>query len=215
MNFLLISPEDERKLSELRNTVKARLGEKRYSHTISVERTAYELASHLLPDNAYDICVAALLHDVTKEMSIDEHIDILDGAGITVTDEDMTTPGILHSFSADIYCRKNFSEYVNNDILSAIKNHTVGSNSMSVFDKIIFISDFIEETRKYEACINLRKFLLSEISKAESCEDKKRALTKACLLAIEATEKSLIAKVAPVNSRMLLTKASLLEELKR
>ncbi len=215
MNFLLISPENEQKLCELRNTVKARLGEKRYLHTLSVERTACELASHLLPDMAYDICVAALLHDVTKEMSIDAHIAILDSAGIALTDEDMTTPGILHSFSADIYCQRNFSEYVNNNILSAIKKHTVGADSMSVFDKIVFISDFIEETRKYEACINLRKLLFSEISVAESYDDKKRSVTKACLLAIEATEKSLKAKDTPVNSRMLLTKASLIEELKR
>ena len=213
MKYPKFSPEQELKLSELRGKLKALLSEKRYSHTLYVEKTAYELASVILPDRIYDICVAAILHDATKEFSAKEHIALIESENTSLTDEDKATEGILHSFSAPVFCRKEFSEYVNKDILSAIKNHTVGSPSMSNFDKIVFISDFIEESRKYKACIELRRWLLSEISSEKKYEDKIYSLNKACLLAILATEESLKAKDATVNSRMLLTKDSLVRQL--
>jgi len=208
-----ISPENEIKLNELRSRIKEILSEKRYAHTLFVEKTARALALDLMPERVYDICVAAILHDATKELPKTEHINIIESENEILTDEDKTTDGILHSFSAPLFCRKEFSKYVNNDILSAVKNHTVGSPSMSVFDKIIFISDFIEESRKYKSCIEIRNWLLAEFSRKKKYEDKIYCLNKACLLAILATEESLKQRGAAVNSRMLLTKDSLVRQL--
>lgn len=215
MSSLNLSCEQELALEALRGKVKALLSEKRYAHTASVEKTATVLAEILIPTCVYNVRVAAILHDVTKELPVDTHIELLKSSGIPLSEEDTATEGVLHSFSAPEYCRLNFAEYVNNDILSAIKNHTVGAPDMTLFDKIVFISDFIEETRRYEACVETRRWLLTQLPLAQGYEAKARCLDEACLMAILATEKSLNIKGAKINSRMLLTKDSLMQSIKQ
>ena len=58
---------------------------------------------------------------------------------------------------------------------------------MSLFDEIIFISDYIEEGRCYDASIKIRDELFSSLALAKSYEEKLSALHKATLSSIEST----------------------------
>ena len=66
----------EETLAALRNDVKKRMSEKRYNHTLEVEKMAHRIAELYAPDRVGLVRAAALLHDITKELSVEQHIDI-------------------------------------------------------------------------------------------------------------------------------------------
>ena len=129
----------EIKLSELREKLKLLLSAKRFSHTIGVEKCAAAIGAVLMPDSIEELRAAALLHDVAKEICIDEQLELLRESKFPLTDEDAATAGVIHSFTAPLIIKRDFPDFANDNILSSVEKHTVGAESMSVFDKIIFI----------------------------------------------------------------------------
>jgi ribosome-associated protein len=90
-------------------------------------------------------------------------------------------PQLWHSFTGGAVVKDEFPDYANDNVLSAIVNHTVGSPDMSVFDEIILLSDYIEEGRTYKNCIEVRENFFDEINNAHSYEDKILALHNATI----------------------------------
>lgn len=198
-------------LVSLRAEVAKRVSQKRFSHVLGVERCAAELATYILPEKLYELRAAAILHDVTKEIPYAEQIKILEDAGISLTDEDRATEGVLHSFTAPVIVKRDFEAFATDDILAAVRNHTVGDEDMSTFEKIIFISDYAEDTRTYESCKAVRKMLFENI--AELCmEERLNRLDKACLASIDGALEALKRCSRPINSRMYKTRNSLLKK---
>ena len=63
----------EKMLAELRERVKPYLTDKRYLHTLAVEEEAAALGSVYLPSDISRLRAAALLHDITKKLTAEEH----------------------------------------------------------------------------------------------------------------------------------------------
>ena len=116
----------EQQISDLRSRVKKRLSEKRFKHTLGVEKAAVYLAEKCISDSIDEIRVAALLHDISKEYSEAEHLEIIDLNNISLTDEDKASVALLHSITGPCVVERDFSEYATDRVLSAIRNHTVG-----------------------------------------------------------------------------------------
>ena len=57
----------ESDISALREKVRDYLTEKRYAHTLAVEREAQFLGGIYLPEKIKELRCAALLHDITKK----------------------------------------------------------------------------------------------------------------------------------------------------
>lgn len=197
-------------LDELRKSIGARLSEKRFVHTLGVEECANFLGRLLLPDRVDELRAAALLHDVAKEMNVNEQLSIIDAYAIEATREDLDTLPAIHSFAAVAVILRDFPVFATSDILSAVKNHTLGAPGMSLFDKIIYISDFIEIGRDYSNCKIVREYLLSAITVAKSQEEMLSLLNKAIIMSIDFTIGALERKGSSVNSKTLAFKTSLL-----
>ena len=191
----------ENDVSMLRSSVMSGMSEKRYQHTLGVERMARFLASHLLPDRVEELAAAALLHDISKEIPIDVQIEMLEKDGFQLTDEDIKTPGVIHSFSGPVVIKNQYYDFASDDVLKAVRSHTIGAETMSVFDKIIFVSDYTEDTRTYQSCIEVRNFLISGFENL-SYEDKLKRLNKACALSIQGTIDAILRAGKPINSRI-------------
>ena len=196
------------KLSLLRIAVAKRMGEKRFLHTLGVESAAKRLGEVLLPDKVYELRAAALLHDVTKELSYEESLLLLKGASEELPEQVLSTPAVLHSFTAPLVIKRDFHEYASEEILSAVRKHTLGDRDMSIFDEIIFIADYVEDGRSYQPCVSVRDKLFSSL-----LEEGVTALHKACVEAIRNTECSLIEKGKTVNPISALAKTSLLSKI--
>lgn len=179
------------------------MSEKRFVHTLGVKNMASFLGSQLGLDVS-ELMAAALLHDVAKEIPIDIQIDMLESNGFSLTDEDRATPGIIHSFSAPIVVRRDFPEFATPNVLNAILFHTVGAPDMSVFEKIIFISDYTEENRIYDSCVSVRKLLLNGFDKL-TYDEKIKRLDEACVASLEGVFDAINRAGKLVNSRMIAT----------
>jgi predicted HD superfamily hydrolase involved in NAD metabolism len=188
-------------LLKLREDVKGFIGPKRFKHTLGVEKMAEKLAAYLCPDKKEKIRFAALLHDVAKEMKREEQLDLIALYGYNLTEEDKNTPAAYHSFAAAGAVIKYFPKYCDEEIISAVFNHTLGAPDMNLFDEIIFISDYIEENREYISCIDTRNFLLSNIEKEGAV-----ALHKAVIMSIDYTASALTNRGVKIHSKTFLTK---------
>ena len=200
---------DESSIVKLREAIKSRLSEKRYLHTVGVEDMARYLGAAILPERLDELRVAALLHDVAKELAYEEQLKLLKTSEIRCTEEDLQTKPALHSIAAIPVIKRDFPEYATKDILSAVANHTLGKDGMSVFDEIIYISDYAEAGRTYPACQSVRKYLLENVSPDNTYSVNVKALHVASLSSIESTIDSLTKRNEEINSKTFLTKGYL------
>lgn len=200
---------DENSLIRLREAVKMRISEKRYQHTLGVEDMARHLGSIIIPERVDELSATALLHDIAKELSYEEQLDLLKSSDALYDEEDLETKPALHSFAAIPVIKRDFPDYATEDILSAVANHTLGKHGMSVFDEIIYISDYAEAGRTYPSCQSVRKYLLEHLSSDKSYSDNVRALHVALLSSIDSTIDSLTRRNEKINSKTYLTKSYL------
>jgi nicotinate-nucleotide adenylyltransferase len=120
------------------------MSEERYKHTISVALTAVEIAkaNKINPKKPF---LAAMLHDIAKDTSIDVTKNLMLKCFKKHINEEEV---VYHQFIGTIFARKLFKIY-NKDILNAIKYHTTGRARMSILEKLIYVSDKIEPNRKF------------------------------------------------------------------
>ena len=201
------------RIEKLRGEVGERLSDKRYAHTLGVERAAVQIGEYCLPDKITELAVAALLHDVAKEMPREDQLAAMERSGIAFTAEDYDSHALYHAFAACVLVREEFSDIATDDILSAVFKHTSGDAEMSVFDEIIFIADFVEDGREYVACKEIRNLLFSRLSAAESREECLKILHLMVVEVIDFTFKYLEERGKSVNSRMILAKKAVLAKI--
>ena len=196
---------DNTAILNLKLLVRDRLSEKRYTHTLGVEKLARHLGQLLIPEKVDELSVAALLHDIAKELTYDEHLQLLKDSFVKYTDEDLSTKPALHSIAALPLVERDFKEFATKDVCSAIANHTLGASGMSIFDEIIFISDYAEEGRTYRTCVDVRNYLMENVRRENSSYDNLFALHTAALNATRSTIDALKNRNENINSRTLQT----------
>lgn len=195
----------EEKINSLRTAVSECMSKKRFLHTLGVEKTAVILARNFEEIDISEISVAAILHDISKEYSEAEQCSLAKSLSTGIRDGDLVF-AVLHSITAPIIIKRDFPDFATKNVLSAVYNHTVGSPSMSIFDEIVFISDYIEPGRTYATCIDVRDALNADIIAAHSREDRLLALHKATLAALDNTIKAITSFGGILHSTTLETR---------
>lgn len=171
-------------IEEYKEILKSKLSEKRYNHCINVSKKAVEL-SLKYGVNEQHAMIAGLLHDITKELSEEEHIKIFREGNINLEEIYNTNLKLWHAKSAAVYVNKHLG-ISDEDILNAIKYHTTGRKNMSTLEKIIYISDAISEERTY-----------NDVDKVRKAANENLDLAMVLLLAL--TIKKLINNNMPIN----------------
>ena len=123
------------------------LDEKRYIHTLNVEKLAAELGTIYSLD-VEKLRVAALLHDIMKNAPYDILLHRAKQSGIINRIEDKPKQ-TLHGFAAAHYAAKEM-DVQDEDILWAVKSHTCGRYGMQDMEKVIYLADMLCEERKFE-----------------------------------------------------------------
>ena len=154
---------DNKLESEIVDFLKGRLQEKRFKHSLGVMNMAERLARKYNVD-VKEAKIAGLLHDCAKNMSNQELIEYCKNNGIEIDDIKMQAPGILHAdVGADI-AKKKFN--VSDEVKESILYHTLANETMTDLDKIIYISDLIEEGRDLEGLDKIREMAFIDLDKA-------------------------------------------------
>ena len=192
---------NEKQLEILRQNVKSTLSEKRFLHTLGVERASLRLAEYFPELDKSELSAAALLHDITKEISVEGHIELAKSVGVNLTGEQLESREILHSVTAPYAVIQNYPEFASDNVLSSLKNHTTASAGMSLFDEIIYIADYVEDGRTYPACVEVRDMLFSGLKAATDEQERLTALHKATLKSLENTINKLLFQGRILNER--------------
>ncbi len=182
----------ESEIEVLRGKIAAKMTEKRYLHTLAVEDMAARISDLYCPEKKSKLRAAALLHDMTKELSYEEHIAIFKEHGESLLPEDLRAPKTFHARSAAILIPMVYPEFSDIEIINAVRYHTTGCASMTLFEKIIYLADYIDDTRTYEDCVKLRGMFWDAEPQKMSDEDRIKHLDFVLLQALNMSIGSLI-----------------------
>ena len=149
---------------EYKATIREKLDDYRYNHSLCVANEAERLAV-LYGENTDDAYLAGLLHDITKNFSINEHLNIFEEFGIMLSDIEKSSVPVWHGISASVYV-KNILNIQNENIVSAIRYHTTGKSNMTLFEKLIYLADFTSADRNYPDVDVMRSLVNSSIDEA-------------------------------------------------
>ncbi len=142
-------------IEEIKLYLKENLNSNRYNHTLGVGETAKKLAevNKISIEKAE---IAALAHDVAKNLSLQKMQSIIEKNNIELTNTEKENSNLWHSIIAPIEAR-NKLKIDDEDILDAVRWHTTGKENMSILTKIIYIADMIEPGRDFPGVEKIRQ----------------------------------------------------------
>ena len=188
----------EKNIIELRETVKSSMSEKRSVHTLAVEQMAIRLGQIYAPDEINTLRAAALLHDITKEYKTLDQIILCKEYDIELTDNDILAPKTLHARTAAEKIKRDFSDFADPKIIDAVRWHTTGRKGMTITEKIIYLADYIDDSRTFEDCVKLRNFFFDFSFEKATLEEKLAHLRDTLILSYDMTISALLGSGAPI-----------------
>lgn len=160
---------------EIREIIKSELSERRYRHVLGVVKEAERLAliHGADPEKAR---LAALLHDCTKEDTIESQLKMCSECGIMVDNDTLACPQVLHALSGAVRAKRDFS--VPDDVAEAIRTHATGGPGMTKLQLLLYVADLTEPGRDFaDGLKDLRR--LSEVSlEAAAAEEARMTLER-------------------------------------
>ncbi len=134
--------------------LKARMGDKRYIHSINVAEEAQRLAKKYGAD-VEKARLAGVLHDITKETPSQEQYTIIEQCGIELSFVEKSSPKLWHAIAGAGFIR-DIIGIDDEDVYNAIRYHTSGRANMSLLEKCVFIADFTGAERDYDGVDEMR-----------------------------------------------------------
>ena len=128
--------------------------------------------------------VAALLHDCTKKLDMEEQTALCSRYHIELDELERQALKLLHARTGAAIARDVFG--VDDEIYRAIRWHTTGHADMTLLEKIIYLADYIEPSRDFSGVDKLRKV----------CYDN---LDAGLMLGLEMTVEEMAQRGAPVH----------------
>lgn len=173
----------------LRKDILLYVTEKRYPHILGTEEECVRLADifSFSDSEKEELAVAALLHDITKRFTTDEHVKYMEGIGKPIPKENLTFEKTLHALTGAYFAREKYPELVNDRIFSAIYYHTTGKGNMSLFEKLLYLADYIEPTRTFYDCVKIRERFYNAIKNAKNENEKINVLNDTLLFSLDLT----------------------------
>ena len=131
----------------LEGQLRASLDEQRFLHTQSVAYTCAALAMRWYKYEIDRIMIAGYMHDCAKCKSIGEQVLLAEENMVYISDFYMQHPKLLHAITGPIVAQEEYGIY-DREIQDAIRTHTTGAPNMTIFQKIVYVADFIEPNRE-------------------------------------------------------------------
>lgn len=128
----------------LREQAYAYLKPKRVPHVQGTEAEARRLAQRW-GESVDDAAEAAIVHDITKKLTLPEQLLLCDKYGIMADDYERTSEKLLHAKTGAAFAQDLFG--IPERIAQAVRWHTTGKPGMTDLEKIIYLADYIEPGR--------------------------------------------------------------------
>ena len=149
---------------EIQAYLSAKLSVERLQHVLSVQEMAVDLARAHKAD-VWHVNLAALLHDSAKWMDTETLYSEVERYGIRLDPIEKLNPSLLHSLVGVQVAIERF-KVTELEVLEAIRNHTTGNPTMGIVSQVLYVADFAEPMRTYEAAHVVRKFAYTDLERA-------------------------------------------------
>ena len=200
----------EASLSRLRERLMNRMSFKRFRHTLAVEEMVTRLCTLYCPEETDRLRAAALLHDITKELTTEEQAACCKALGLSCTKEDLLSPKTLHARTAAARIPAEHCEFAHETVISAVRWHTTGRKDMTLTEKLLYLADYIDESRSFENCVILRRFFWGAHPEEMTAEQRAELLRDTLILSYDMTIRDLIAEGAPIATQTVEARNQLL-----
>lgn len=200
-------------LATLRQEVAQALSADRLSHTLAVEEEVLHLGTlFALPaDRLEKLRVAALLHDITKEIDTDGQLTLCRQYDIVCPQDAVMMPQILHAVTGASVAADRFGALADEMVCRAIASHTTGRAGMKPEELLLFTADYIEPTRRYARCRAMRERFYEAFP--ETALEREKRLYTVAIAILEETVLYLISKGAAISPDTIEARNDLLSRL--
>ncbi len=179
-------------LEALRGEVLANLSPKRAYHILMVEEMTARLCALFCPEYTMQMRAAALLHDITKEKGKEEQLELCRAYGLTVTEAEAISPKTLHARTAAAMIPACYPQFDDPLIVNAVRWHTTGHGGMTLTERILYLADYIDDSRTYQNCLILRRYFFGAAPEAMAEEERLALLRDTLILSYDFTVRDLL-----------------------
>lgn len=151
-------------VAELTEILNIRLSKKRFTHSLNVAAEAQKLAEYYGYSDTAKAYLAGLIHDCCKEIPTEEQLDMVKKSRRNVSAPELCTPPLYHAIAGAWYAEHAFG-ITDDDILNAIRYHTIARAGMGRLEEIIYLADLISAERNYKDVARMRKVCYQSIEK--------------------------------------------------
>ena len=109
-------------------------------------------------------------------------------------------PKLLHAITGAAVAARDYTAYVTPEIIGAIRWHTTGRRGMTLFETLVYLADYIEDTRTFDECVALREYFHGASPETMSEKDARVHLYKTVIKSVEATVEGLTREGLPVDT---------------
>lgn len=171
----------------IRAHIEADLSHNRCMHTLRVESLAIELAQ-IYGVSQSRVRIAALAHDLAREWSEKQLYEYAEQAKLGSSEIEQEHPVLLHGACAAHLIQKSYG-ICDEEILDAVRYHTLGRAGMGEIAKLLYIADYMEPGRSFDTA-ELRQSLQNH------------DLTGSCICVIRHQQQR-FGELAPMTQRFL------------
>ncbi len=152
-------------IKDLKKDLKKEMDDSRFEHTLGVMYTCAALAMRY----EYDLekaMLAGLLHDCAKCMPNAKKLKMAEKHHLEISSLERKNPFMLHAKLGAFLAKKKY-DIEDEEILNAIRWHTTGRPDMTLLDKIVYVSDYIEPRRdKAQNLPKIRQLAFMDLDQA-------------------------------------------------
>lgn len=207
-------PFGEAEITALREQVIREMSQRRFHHTAAVEDMVIRLATLFCPEDIPALRVAALLHDITKEYDVPTHKAILIRGGQIPTAGEEYAYKTFHARTAALLIPEKYPAFNCEVVVSAVRWHTTGHEGMTLPEKLLYLADYIDESRLFPDCVRLRSFFWNARPETMTLEERHAHLRRTLIMSYDMTMRALLSEDAVISPDTALARNELvLEEL--
>jgi predicted HD superfamily hydrolase involved in NAD metabolism len=160
----ILGAEEKEHIDQLVSRMKKLMDTSLFDHSLGTLEFAMEIAASNQEDvDLYRLAVSSVVHDYGKIFSSSQLKKIAITHKLGLDEIELKMKPILHSLIGDFLVSRDLG-IKDEKILEAVKIHTIGSPGMSLGEKILFVADKVEKTRKYDGIEDLRVLALKDLN---------------------------------------------------
>jgi nicotinate-nucleotide adenylyltransferase len=136
---------------------------------------------------------------ITKEYKTEKHIEICKMCGYEPRDIDVFAPKTLHARTAAMLIPLQYPDFADGEVVDAVRYHTTGRRGMSIAEMLLYLADYIDESRTFDDCVALRRAFWDADPAKMPEEDRLRHLYRILILSVDKTVLALLREGSPIS----------------